>query len=391
MKLRALKGLQPASQEAAEKIVSPPYDVVNASETRELLGLGVCKFLAVSRADAILGPNSSDEEVHAASLEALKQLEKDGELSEPKEESLYVYELSTKTHTQRGVVGLVNIEDYASRVIRAHETTRKHKEDERAALAEAVGAHTGPVLLGYRRNSTVTEIVNRITKQEPMFKIDKTSVGIPKAQHSVWRASCEDTKAIIEEFGNNVATSYIADGHHRAASAARVGYDRRYLGGTQMERLSDWFPAVIFPSDELLSRPYYRIISGIENGLKNLDIPIEPCESRPEQDAPSGCVYACTRNGWFKLNIDGIELQEHVLFPSFGISDPRTDERVGFVGGISLQQLERQVEDTDSIAFAPAPVTMDQVMRIVDEGKTMPPKSTWFEPKLCSGFFVHTF
>ncbi len=390
MKLRALSGLQPSSEGSARKLASPPYDVVSSEEARALIASGVCSFLSVVRADAALPANATDEVIHEASSSALTRLEKEGLLSRPDDERLYVYELRTKQHTQWGVVALVSIEDYAAQVIRVHEMTRKNKEDERAALAEAVGAHTGPVLLGYRRVSSVTDIVARITKDTPLFTVDKDSPGIPKAHHTVWRASAEDSAALVAAFGENVPTCYIADGHHRAASAARVGFERRYLGGTQMNRASDWFPAVLFPSDELRSRPYYRTVSGV-GGLEKILVPVTPLEKRPEEDAPQGKVYVCTRDGWFELDVDGMALQEKVLLPTFGITNPRTDDRVGFVGGIGHEGLERQVQETGCIAFAPSPVSMDQVMRIVDEGKTMPPKSTWFEPKLCSGFFVHTF
>lgn len=394
MKLRPIAGLQPSSAAAAKTLACPPYDVVTRESTLELLSTGACQFLRVVRADANLAPNTEPKEFHDAANNALTKLEEDGVLTEA-DPAVFVYQLQLGTHTQRGIAALVSIDDYSQGKIKAHEYTRKNKENERAALADALGAHTGPVLLAHRRSTNVDEIVNSVCTAPPVFTVDCAG-----AKHTIWRSSVQQSKDLVATFEAHVDCSYIADGHHRAASAFRVGIERRMVGGTQMDRESDWFTAVLFSSDEMHARPYYRRLW--VDDLSKIRPMLEKLQCCPDGDAKRGTVYvAAVEDGvvvWYALQlkaddttVDNQLLQEEVLEPYYGIKDPRTDERVGFVGGMTIAELEKDVAERGGLAFAPAASSMEEVMRVVDAGSMMPPKSTWFEPKLCSGLFIHTF
>lgn len=399
MRVRGVGGLQPCDDKAAARLVCPPYDVVDVRRARELVSDGGHGFLRVVRADAF----TRDDMKEAAAI-ALSELEAQGELVET-EQRLHAYELADKDgRTQLGVAGVVHIEDYASGVIKAHEHTRRAKEDERAALAGTVRAHTGPVLLGHTRNDGVAELLQTaVTSRAPTYV-----ARVSGAVHRLWRLEEEESLALCDAFAK-VSCAYIADGHHRAAGAARVGFEARASGGTQMQLESDWFPAVLFPSDEMRSRPYYRLVQcdDVERALTRVEsslVRIELLSVRPTVDAKPGSVYAVWRGAsgqpvWAALYfthakeavVDAQLLQDCVLECAFDISDPRGDDRIEFVGGINLAQLEQLGMQKGRVAFAPGAVSMDTVMKVVDSGKVMPPKSTWFDPKLASGFFVHTF
>lgn len=400
MKLSSLSGLHPTSQEAAEQVISPPYDVVSRTSALKLLKEGHSKFLNVVRSDVMLPIDATEAEVHDCSLKNFEKLQSDNLLQVCSDSRIYVYEIRTAHHVQTGVAALVSIDDLSTGVIKAHELTRKNKEDERVALAEALGAHTGPVLLGYRRHESIDAIIEPIRKRTHTFSVKRADSGIT---HTVWRSSAEESVQLTAAFAANVSSAYIADGHHRAAAAARVGFDRRMIGGTQMERNSDWFTAVLFRSDEMVARPYYRrVFTSDWFSSSSPDLHPVILKQRPTEDAPRGSAYIL-RNvegkvEWYSLNLNaqGGELdcqilQDQVLKGVFKIEDVRTDQRVGFVGGVTLEELEGDVRTKGGIAFAPGAVTMDDVMKVTDEGSLMPPKSTWFEPKLASGFFVHTF
>lgn len=410
MKLRPIAGLQPTDATAAAKLASPPYDVVTTESARALIKKGKSQFLRVVRPDATLEASSAADEdaTHAAAASALAALEEDSLLARAKP-GVFVYELrDVRGRAQRGIAALASIEDYAAALIRPHEATRRAKEDERAALADALGAHTGPVLLAHAPDSSLAALIVEAGAGPPLFAV-RTANG---AEHRLWRASDALAERLLKAF-ERVSCAYIADGHHRAAGAARVGFDRRSAGGTQMDRESDWFPAVLFPANQMRSLPYYRLVEPVEgvpaaSAFDRLDpraVRVERLQSRPAKDAHRGVVYAATREGadvvWRALHfanadsskhaLDCQQLQDKVLEPAFKIGDPRTDDRIDFVGGINLIELDALVKQRGCIGFAPGAVSMETVMEVVDRGSLMPPKSTWFEPKLASGLFVHTF
>lgn len=413
MKVRPLCGLSPPTSAAAAAVVSPPYDAISPDDARALLAKGTAGFLRVVLPEAVLPDAESDDEntQHTASSNALDALTNSGQLKTVPEPCFFAYELRVaKTgHVQTGVAALVSIDDYVNGVIKKHEHTRTEKEHQRAALATALCAHTGPVLLAHRPDKGVLKAVEETKKDTPALAVEQGGVA-----HTLWKIT-PDMTTVVEKAFDGVEAAYIADGHHRAAAAARVGIERRAVGGTQMERESDWFPAVLFPATELVSRPYYRAVSdlrphadaaGFLGCLRQLGVSFTPLPCPPDADAEGkGEVFMALKGegvgqvNWFRVELEVKEgevvygvLQENVFGPVLGIDDARTDGRVEFVGGVTPKELADWVRmGSAKVAFAPSAVQAGEMMGVVDGGNMMPPKSTWFEPKLCSGFFVHMF
>ncbi len=317
--------------------------------------------------------------------------------------SLYVYQQQMGAHRQRGLVAVCHVEDYDAELIKKHEKTRKDKEDDRTRLIDTLGANTGPVFLTYRDEASVTALVEAKTKETPLHDFTAPD-GI---RHTVWRiAGGEDW---IRAFGR-VPVTYIADGHHRAASAARVARlcRERNSGHTGAEDYN-WFLCVLFPASELKILPYNRIGFDL-NGhapadfLAKVKAKFGLIENAPPSPAAVGQVSMYLGGKWYGLRcpaeakadpvarLDVSVLQDKLLAPLLGVDDPRTSKRIDFVGGIrGPDELVKRVNADGGVAFSLYPVTIAQLMDIADAGQIMPPKSTWFEPKLRSGLFVHTF
>jgi uncharacterized protein (DUF1015 family) len=405
MRIRAFQGLVPDPVHAPE-VACVPYDVVNASEAAALAAGKPRSLLHVDRAEIDL-PNEKNhysDAVYAKARENLLGLEKNGSLGRETTPSIYVYEQRMGTHRQRGLVAVCHVEDYDAELIKKHEKTRKDKEDDRTKLIDTLSANTGPVFLTYRDQPEVTALVNAKVKEKPTHDFTAPD-GI---QHTVWRV--EGGAEWIKAFAA-VPVTYIADGHHRAASAARVARLRRERNpqhtGTEDY---NWFLCVLFPASELKILPYNRLVVDL-NGLAPADLlaKVKTIFGTVEENAaPSptkvGQVSMYLAGKWYGLTLkadakadpvsrlDVSILQDKLLAPVLGIEDVRTSKRIDFVGGIrGTGELVKRVDADGGVAFSMYPVTLDQLMDISDAGQIMPPKSTWFEPKLRSGLFIHTF
>jgi uncharacterized protein (DUF1015 family) len=404
MRIRAFQGLVPQPAHAPE-VACVPYDVVNAAEAAALAAGKPRSLLHVDRAEIDLPANTDphSDAVYAKARENFLALQRDGSLKRETGPCLYVYQQQMGTHRQRGLVAVCNVEDYDAELIKKHEKTRKDKEDDRTRLIDTLGANTGPVFLAYRDEASVTALVEAKVKEAPLHDFTAPD-GI---RHTVWRiAGGEDW---IRAFGR-VPVTYIADGHHRAASAARVARLRRERNPSHTGTEDyNWFLCVLFPASELKILPYNRIVFDL-NGhtpadfLAKVKATFGLVENAPPSPTAVGQVSMYLGGKWHGLRcpidakadpvarLDVSVLQDKLLAPLLGIDDPRTSKRIDFVGGIrGPDELVKRVNAEGGVAFSMYPVTLAQLMDIADAGQIMPPKSTWFEPKLRSGLFVHTF
>lgn len=404
MLVKSFAALRPAPEKAST-LAAVPYDVVDTAEARVLALGNPDSFLHVSRPEIDL-PDSvdiHDDSVYAQGVKAFKAFQTRGVLIREKAEHFYVYRQIMGTHQQTGVVACCHIDDYANDMIRKHEKTRKDKEDDRTRHCLELNANSGPVFLTYRDETALDRMVADVQKQAPLY--DFTAVdGI---RHTVWRVD-GDSSVWVEAF-RKVPLAYVADGHHRAAAAFRTGKQRREANPkhTGLEEYN-WFLAVLFPETQLRILPYNRCVVDL-NGLTPEAFlakvkTIFKTEAAATPD-PSGAreVRMYLAGQWYTLSweefhsdpvgrLDVSVLQDRLLAPVLGIDDPRTNTRISFVGGIrGTAELTKRVDSgRDAVAFSMYPVTVRQMMDIADAGQIMPPKSTWFEPKLRSGLLVHT-
>lgn len=407
MKVKAFPALVPAPGKA-ESIASVPYDVVNTEEARTLAGDNPHSFLRVVRAEIEFpdDTNPYGDEIYARSKANLDKLQSEGLLVREPVPCVYLYRQIMNGHAQVGITLACHIEDYENDIIKKHEKTRQVKEDDRTKLTDTLSANTGPVFLTYEDVASIDAFVaSWITAHEPTIDfVDDVSV-----QHTVWRVEQSDAAPILDGFGG-VPVSYVADGHHRSASAARVGKERRDANPNHTgEENYNWFLAVLFPASQLNILPYNRVVKDLhglsaDGFLKKLNERFRlDSNGQKSPDAPQSlCVYV--GGGWHTLQWDEVDsenpidkldvsvLQDEVLTPILGIEDPRTDNRIDFIGGIrGTAELEKRVESGEwAAAFSMFPTTVQQLIDIADAGEIMPPKSTWFEPKLRSGLFVYT-
>ncbi len=405
MRLNPFRAVRPAP-ELAERVASVPYDVVSRSEAAELARGNPYSFLHVGRSDIDLPQDIDpyDPRVYAQARRALDQFLAGGTLLRESSPSLYLYRQVMDGRAQVGVVGCVHIDDYEADVIRKHEKTRQDKEDDRTRHVLTLNANAEPVFLTYRGHADIEALVEPLLQTQPLYDFTAPD-GV---RHTVWQVPA--AIGLVEAF-RRVPYAYVADGHHRSASAWRAGKEIRarppqHRGAGEY----NWFLAVLFPADQLRILPYNRVVrdlndlgwSGVLARLAHIGR-VWPTEDPHPPRPGTFCFYL--KGAWYVLELDeaGIDgtdpigsldvalLQERVLGPIFGIEDPRTDKRIDFVGGIrGTKELERRVRSGEmAIAFSLYPTTLEQLMAVADAGKVMPPKSTWFEPKLCSGLFVH--
>ncbi len=406
MKVNTFTGLVP-SPGNAKRIASVPYDVVNTEEAKSLADGNPDSFLHVVRAEIDFPPGTDPygDQIYDKSKENLKSLCDRGLLVRETGPSLYLYRQIMQGHSQIGVTLVCHIDDYGNDIIKKHEKTRPDKENDRTKLTDILSANTGPVFLTYSDDATIDAFVaERIKTTEPTIDfID--NVGV---QHTVWKVAAGEAQPILQRLGS-VPVSYVADGHHRSASAYRVGTQRRAANPSHTgEEGYNWFLAVMFPATQLQVLPYNRLIKDLNSLSKEefltalsacTDI-ISNGEKVPKS-SESACLYFDGK--WHTLKwtvqaknpidlLDVSVLQDRILSPILGIGDPRTDKRIDFVGGIrGTTELEKRVDSGEwALAFSMYPTTVRQLMAIADAGEIMPPKSTWFEPKLRSGLFVHT-
>ena len=406
MRLNPFRALRPVP-ELAEKVASVPYDVVSRDEAAALARGNPHSFLHVGRSDIDLpaATDPHDDRVYAGARAALARLQREGTLRQDEEPSLFLYRQVMGGRAQTGVVGCVHIDDYEHDVIRKHEKTRKDKEDDRTRHVLELNANAEPVFLTYRGRPELDRLADRTMQSDPLYDFT-ASDGV---RHVVWRIA--DPRLWVEQFGT-IPHAYVADGHHRSASAWRAGRERRANAGPEAygNEEYNWFLAVLFPAEQLEILPYNRLVRDL--GGKNADAvlddlralgTLEPTD-QPAPEAP-GSVGVYLGGRWHRLtfapatidredpigSLDVSLLQDRILTPILGVGDPRTDTRIEFVGGIrGTGELERRVKSGEmAIGFAMYPTTLDQLIAVSDAGLIMPPKSTWFEPKLRSGLFVH--
>ena len=410
MKVRPFKAIRP-QKEKADKVAALPYDVMNSDEARAMVKENPYSFLHVDKSEIDLPKEMDpyDDQVYAKAKANIDEFLEKKILIQDKKPAFYIYRLIMGEVTQIGIVGAASVDDYIEDRIKKHEFTREAKEKDRIRHVDATNANTGPIFLTYPEKEELSALVAEWTKKEAEY--DFTSED--DVRHTVWVIDQPDTIAQIEKEFAAIPALYIADGHHRAASAVKVGKMRRetnpdYTG----EEEFNYFLSVIFPSNQLKVLDYNRVIKDL-NGHSEKEL-LELLQEKFEVEEYQGGgayrpeskhTYGLYLPGkWYKLTAKPEILQDqdilkmlpvsvlsdYILDPIFGIKDQRTSERIDFVGGIrGLEELEKRVSQGFAAAIALYPTDIEDLMKIADSGRVMPPKSTWFEPKLRSGLFLH--
>ncbi|KXG77032.1 DUF1015 domain-containing protein [Thermotalea metallivorans] len=409
--VRPFKGIRP-QPELADKVASLPYDVMNREEAKEMAKGNPYSFLHVGRSEIDLDDSvdAYDPKVYETARRNLDKMIEDGILFQDAQPMFYIYRQIMDGRVQTGIVGCTSIDDYMNDIIKKHEFTRPEKEVDRINNFDYCDANTEPIFLTYKANKEINTIVNDWIKfHKPVYNFT-TDDGIT---HIVWVIDNQDLVNKIQKIFADIDYLYIADGHHRSASSVKVGLKRReenpnYTGDEEF----NFFMSVIFPDEDLFIMDYNRVVKDL-NGLTKEEFldkvkekfAVEVYEGegqyKPERKHTFGMYLDDT---WYKLTakegtyddndpVDRLDvsiLQKNLLHPILGIENPRTDKRIDFVGGIrGLGELEKRVAQDMTVAFSMYPTTIDDLISIADAGEVMPPKSTWFEPKLRSGLFVH--
>lgn len=394
----------------ADRVAALPYDVYNRKEAKQEIEREPLSFLKVDRAETGFedSVDTYDSRVYVRAKELLQKMMEDGTYITEDKDCYYVYELIMEGRSQTGLVACASIDDYLNNNIKKHENTREDKEIDRINHVDTCNAQTGPIFLAYRSHKTISDVVADTKKEAPIYSF--TSVdGIT---HNVWRISEEDRIANIKNSFVEIDSIYIADGHHRAASAVKVGLKRRvenpdFTG----EEEFNYFLSVLFPHDQLMIMPYNRTVkdlNGVDESefLRKVEVnfkvellgqkPFSPDKKAVFGMFLGGNWYSLTAKDSIRVSNDPVAaldvslLQDYLLNPILGIEDPRTDKRIDFIGGIrGLKELERRVAEDMTVAFSMYPTSIEELFDVSDAGKLMPPKSTWFEPKLRSGLFIH--
>jgi uncharacterized protein (DUF1015 family) len=407
--IRAFAGLRPAPERAAD-VIAPPYDVLSSDEARRRAAGKPWSFLHISKPEIDLPPGTDpySSAVYAKARENFAHMLREGVLERDRGACYYVYRLVMGTHTQTGIVAAASVPDYDSNRIRKHELTRPDKEDDRVRQIDALNAQTGPVFLTYRRSYDVDAVVARVAAAAP----DVDVVADDGVRHSLWvMREPAHLEALTAAF-DALPCLYIADGHHRSAAASRVAAARKAANPRHTgEESYNYFLAVIFPDNQMQILDYNRVVKDL-NGLSREALlarigaafSIKP-EAGAVKPARAGEFGLYLTGQWYRLAIkpehvpaadpvrrlDVSLLQDHLLAPILGIGDPRRDKRIDFVGGIrGLGELQRRVDSGEmAAAFSLFPTSIHDMMAVADAGQVMPPKSTWFEPKLADGLVSH--
>lgn len=403
--IRPFAALRPAPGRAAD-VIAPPYDVLNADEARRLAEGKPWSFLHISKAeiDLPVGTDPHADAVYQKAHDNLKTMLEAGVILQDDCPAYYVYRLVMGDHEQTGLVASVSVNAYDSNRVRRHEFTRPDKEDDRVRQIEVLNAQTGPVLLVYPDTPEVDALIAANCNAEP----EADAIAETGVRHSLWRIADATIIAKLNTAFEAMPALYIADGHHRSAAASRVAASRRQLG---QESSADYFLAVIFPRQQMRIMDYNRLIRDL-NGLSEAEF-LKKIETGFELETTHG-QPVLTGAGEFGLYLGGVWhklkirpslipddpvgrldvslLQDQLIAPVLGITDPRRDTRIDFVGGIrGLQELERRVDSGEmALAFSMYPTSMADLMAVADAGEVMPPKSTWFEPKLADGMASHS-
>jgi len=405
--IRPFKAVRP-SPKVARLVASVPYDVVNREEASELAKGNPLSFLRVTRAEIELKKETDaySPEVYIKAKENLNRLRQEAPLVQDAVPYLYIYKLTMSNHSQTGIAAVFSVEDYDKDVIKKHEKTRKVKENDRTNHIITTEAQTGPVFLTYKAVAAVDKIVREtMTGNKPIYDFTASD----EIKHTIWILPENLTNVIISEIGK-VKNLYIADGHHRAASASRAQKVKKEqnINHTGKEEYN-YFLGVLFPAEQLEIMPYNRIVRDLKIDRKNFLEKIKKNFSISEADSPNPsskktfAMYLDKK--WYLLkpnenvkqgktigeNLDVSILQNYLLYPILGIEDQRTDTNIDFIGGIrGTKELEKFVDSGKAaVAFSMYPISINDLINISDAGETMPPKSTWFEPKLRDGLLVH--
>jgi uncharacterized protein (DUF1015 family) len=408
--IRPFNGIRPI-KELADKIAALPYDVMDSDEAREMVKSNPYSFLHVDKAEIDL-PNDIDpydDRVYDKAKENLDNMIKNRFYIEDEKPNYYIYRQIMKGRSQVGLVGCASIDDYTNNIIKKHELTREDKEIDRINHVYKCEAHTGPIFLTYRENKDISNIINEWIRREPIYDF-KSEDGV---SHTLWIVDDESTVIKINELFKSVEYLYIADGHHRSASAVKVGHIKRaekedYTG----EEEFNYFLSISYPDSELEVLDYNRTVKDL-NGLsreeflnKVSEIFVVTESNEPVKPKEKHTFGMYLEKQWYLLEakegifnpedpVDQLDvsiLQNNLLRPILGIDDPRKSKRIKFIGGIrGLKELERRADTDMKVSFSMYATTTDDIMDIADSGKIMPPKSTWFEPKPRSGLLIHKF
>ena len=396
--------------ELASRVAALPYDVYNRAEAKVAALAEPLSFLNIDRAESNLPDDvdTYDDRVYAKAKELLDAREADGTYLTDAQECYYVYELIMDGRSQTGIVACASIDDYANGVIKKHENTREEKEQDRIRHVDTCNAQTGPIFLAYRSEPVIAQIMEKYQATDALYAFTADD-GIT---HNVWRISDPADVAAIRDAFAKMNAIYIADGHHRAASAVKVGFKRRAAAGEYTgEEEFNYFLSVLFPEDCLMILPYNRVVKDL-NGLTKeaflaaveKHFTINEVGTKAVAPAEKATFGMFLDDVWYELaakeeltaitdpvaSLDVSLLQDYLLGPVLGIGDPRVDKRIDFIGGIrGLGELERRVHSDMKVAFSMYPTQITELFAVADAGLLMPPKSTWFEPKLRSGLFIH--
>ena len=406
--IRPFRALRPRT-DIAHRIAALPYDVYDRQEALAEIKREPLSFLKIDRAETTLPEDVSycDPRVYQQAKACLCRMRDEGLFIKEASACYYLYELTMDGRSQTGIVGCAAIDDYLNNVIKKHENTREEKEQDRIQHVDVCNAQTGPIFLAYRADRNLDEIAAEVKQTAPLYDF----VAPDGVKHVIWRIDRKEHIAGIAQNFAKIQSVYIADGHHRAASAVKVGIKRRqenpnYTG----EEEFNYFLAVLFPDNQLKIMDYNRVVKDL-NGYTPEEFLQKVAEKfvlefvgktpyKPEAKATFGMYLDGV---WYKFTakkeilspdpVDGLDvslLQNHILAPILNVTDPRRDERIDFIGGIrSLRELERRVNTDMKVAFSLYPTSLAELFAVADAGRLMPPKSTWFEPKLRSGLFIH--
>ena len=396
-------------KDVADRVAALPYDVYNRQEAKKEVEREPLSFLKIDRAETNFDDSVDTyaPEVYQKAKEILNEEIARGIYEKDDSEAYYIYELTMNGRAQTGLVACASVDDYVNNVIKKHENTREDKEIDRITHVDTCSAQTGPIFLAYRAQDAINKRVEANKEKEPVYNF----TAVDGVKHRVWKMSDpEDVEAIRKAF-ENLNQIYIADGHHRAASAVKVGLKRRKENPAHTGKEEyNFFLSVLFPHDQLMIMDYNRSVTDL-NGLtvpeflekikENFEVEKVSGQVRPQEKGTFGMYL---EDGWYVLKakenlyegkdavgrLDVAVLQDYLLNPVLGIQDPRTDERIEFIGGIrGLSELEKKVKEGMKVSFSMYPTSITELFDVADQNLLMPPKSTWFEPKLRSGLFIH--
>jgi len=407
--IKPFRGMRPV-KEKIQEVASPPYDVLSSDEAREKTADNPNSFLHVVKPEIDLDPSIDiyDPRVYEKGKENLLRLINDGILVQDEKPCLYIYKLKMGNHTQVGLIAAASVDDYENDIIKKHEFTRVDKENDRMRHIDSLNAQTGPVFLTYRENKDIDKLIDLAMQKEPVYNF----IGDYAVEHTVYLIEDDDLINRIVNAFKNINYLYVADGHHRSAAATRVRKERMEANPNHTgQEEYNYFLSVIFPDSQMQILDYNRVVKDIKDlSVEEFIERIEDKFSVEQKDStykPEALhTFGMYIDGkWYKLtakegsfdssdpvaSLDVAILQGNLLSPILSIDDPRTDKRINFVGGIrGLEELERLVDSGDyKVAFALYPTGIDQLLSVADSGNVMPPKSTWFEPKLASGVVIH--